>query len=217
METTQRLTSVRLPLWTLGIGVVALAVYASPFLTSMLIYDRAAIADGALWRFVTGSLVHYSSAHLGFDLLVFLVAGTMIETSGIRFYPALCLATGAGIGVVLYWAEPSMFHYAGLSGVATAAVVYLCLSGLSEAGIWRWACIAILLGLGIKLGFEFAVERPLFIAAVSNEFIPVPLSHFVGACVALLLFLLGRISVARGKASLDYDSTKMENGVKTHG
>jgi rhomboid family GlyGly-CTERM serine protease len=201
VEAAARLTAVRLPLWTLAICAGAVLVFLSPFLESVLIYDRGAIAHGELWRLVTGNLVHYSAAHLGYDLLALLVAGTMIETSGYRHYPILCLAAAVFIGMVLYWAEPTMFYYAGLSGVATAAIVYLCLHGLSEKGAWRWVCAAALLGLGIKMGIEFTFNESLLFSAGSSEFLPVPLSHLVGAGVALFLFVLSRSSAKNYRRS----------------
>lgn len=193
MEAAARVTPVRYPVWTLAICVSAALVFSLPPLAAILIYDRAAIADGELWRLVTGNLVHYSAAHLGYDLLALLVAGTMIETSRYRHYPALCFAAAAFIGMVLYWAEPAMSYYAGLSGVATAAIVYLCLHGLTEKGTWRWVCAAVLLGLSIKAGIEFTFNESLLAASGSSEFLPVPLSHLVGAGVALFLFVLSRL------------------------
>lgn len=188
MEAAARLTT-RFPLWTLAICVSATLIFFSPLLTAILIYDRAAIADGELWRLVTGNLVHYSAVHLGYDLLALLVAGSMIETSGYRHYPLLCLTAATCIGMVLYWSEPVMFYYAGLSGVATAAVAYLCLHGLTEKGAWQWMCVAVLLGLGIKIGIEFMFNESLLVASGSSEFRPVPLSHLVGGAVALFLFV----------------------------
>lgn len=190
MEAAARLTAIRLPFWTLAICAGAGLVFLSPFLESLLIYDREAIVHGEFWRLVTGNLVHYSAAHLGYDLLALLVAGTMIEVSGYRHYPILCLAAATCIGMVLYWAEPAMFYYAGLSGVATAAIVYLCLHGLTEKGAWRWVCAAAVLGLGTKVGIEFTFNESLLVASGPNKFLPVPLGHLVGAGVALFLFVL---------------------------
>jgi rhomboid family GlyGly-CTERM serine protease len=195
VEAVARLTAIRLPFWTLAICAGAGLIFLSPFLESLLIYDRSAIAHGELWRLVTGNLVHYSAAHLGYDLMALLVAGTMIETSGYRNYPVLCFAAAALIGMVLYWSEPAMLYYAGLSGVATAAIVYLCLHGLTEKSAWRWVCAAALFGLGIKVGVEFTLNESLLVASGSSEFLPMPLSHLVGAGVALFLFVLSRLRV----------------------
>lgn len=168
-------------------------IFLSPFLESILIYDRTAIAHGEIWRLVTGNLVHFSAAHLAYDLVALLVAGAIIETRGYRYYPALCFVAALFIGMVLYWAEPAMLYYAGLSGVATAAIVYLCLHGLTEKGAWRWVCAAALLGLGIKVGIELTFNESLLFASGSREFLPAPLSHLVGAGAALFLFVLSRL------------------------
>lgn len=195
MEAATRLTAIRLPFWTLAICAGAGLVFLSPFLESVLIYDRSAIAEGELWRLVTGNLVHYSAAHLGYDLMALLVAGTMIEISGYRHYPIMCFTATAFIGMILYWTEPAMSYYAGLSGVATAAIVYLCLHGLTEKGAWRWVCAAALFGLGIKIGIELAFNESLLFASGPREFLPAPLSHLVGAGAALFLFVLSRLRV----------------------
>lgn len=195
---------VRYPLWTLAMCAGAVLIFCLPSLATVLIYDRAAIAHGELWRFVTGNLVHYSAAHLGYDLLALLVAGTMIEISGYRHYPILCFASAACIGMVLYWTEPAMWYYAGLSGVATAAIVYLCLHGLAEKGAWRWVCAAVLPGLSIKVGIELTFNESLLFAAGSGEFLPAPLSHLVGAGAALFLFVLSRLRARNYRRSASH-------------
>ena len=195
MEAAARLTAVRLPLWTLTICAGAVLIFLSPLLESILIYDSTEIAHGEIWRLVTGNLVHFSAAHLAYDLVAFLVAGAIIEIRGYRYYPVLCFVAALFIGIVLYRAEPDMHYFAGLSGVATAAIVYLCLHGLTEKDAWRWVCAAALLGLGIKVGIELTFNESLLFASGSKEFLPAPLSHLVGAGAALFLFVLSRLTV----------------------
>lgn len=194
MDAAARLTPARLPVWTLAICTGVVLVFGSAAIQAFLIYDRNAIAHGELWRLVTGNFVHFSATHLGYDLAAFLVAGTIIEVRGCRHFLTLCFSSATFIGVVLYLAEPAMRYYAGLSGVATAAVAYLCLHGLTEKGTWRWLCIAVLVGLSAKIGIELALGKSLLFEIGMQEFVPVPLSHLVGAGTALLLFVLARLS-----------------------
>jgi rhomboid family GlyGly-CTERM serine protease len=199
VDTAARLTAARFPVWTLVICASAVLVFGSAAIQAFLIYDRNAIAHGELWRLVTGNLAHFSTTHLGYDLAAFLIVGTIIEIRGYRYFSTLCLSAAALIGVVLYFAEPAMHYYAGLSGVVAAAVVYLCLHGLTEKGTWRWLCAAVLIGLSAKIGIELALDKSLLFEIGMQEFVPVPLSHLVGAGTALLLFVLVRLSeLARG-------------------
>ncbi|MCR4300475.1 MAG: rhombosortase [Sulfuricaulis sp.] len=193
MEAAARLKAGRLPFWTLTICAGAVLIFLSSILESILIFDRTAIAHGEIWRLVTGNLVHFSALHLAYDLSVLFVAGAIIEIRGYRYYPVLCLTAALFIGIVLYRAEPDMLYFAGLSGVATAAIVYLCLHGLTEKGAWRWVCAAALFGLGIKFGIELTFNESLLFATGSREFLPAPLSHLVGAVTALFLFALSRL------------------------
>jgi rhomboid family GlyGly-CTERM serine protease len=194
VDAATRLTAARLPVWTLVICISAVLVFGSAVIHAWLIYDRNAIAHGELWRLVTGNLAHLSASHLGYDLVAFLIVGSIIEVRGYRFFSTLCLSAATLIGVVLYFAEPAMRYYAGLSGVATAAVVYLCLHGLIEKGTWRWLCAAVLVGLSAKIGIELALGKSLLFDIGKQEFVPVPLSHLVGAVTAVLLFVLVRLS-----------------------
>jgi len=202
MDADSRLIWARLPVWTLLIGAGALVIFNSTKLTSLLIYDRAAISHGEFWRLLTGNLVHYSTAHLVYNLLAFLIAGTIIEIRGYRFFPVLCLSASIFIGIILFLLEPGMYFYAGLSGVVSAAVAYLCLQGLSEKGMWRWLCAATLAGLAAKTGIELMLGKSFLLSVSGEEFVPVPLGHLVGIVTSILLFLLMRLSaiMARTKA-----------------
>lgn len=131
-------------------------------------YDRAAIADGELWRLLTGHLAHLGPGHLGLNL-----AGLLLLWVVLR--PVLGLADWLGAGFVgllaidagLYWLEPGIAWYVGLSGL---------LHGLWSAGAgaaWRRDRIAgsVLWGLLVgKLAWEQLAG-------------PVPLSAGVGPVV----------------------------------
>lgn len=184
------LSTARRPVRTLAISAAALLVYFLPGLKPLLIYDRAAVAHGELWRLLTGNLVHLSNAHLTLDVAAFLIAGTIIEQRGYRHFTTLCVSAAALIGVAIYLFEPALQFYGGLSGVVTAAVVYLCLEGMTEQGSWRWLCAAMLAGLSAKLWIELASGKSLLLVIGGGNFVPVPLSHLTGAVVAVILFAL---------------------------
>lgn len=192
MDASARVSAGTWPVWTLLIGGAAAAVFLTPALQGALIFDRAAIVGGQWWRFVTGNLVHHTTTHFIYDVGAFLVAGALIEVRRHSHLATLCLAAGAGIGAVLFIADPGMRYYGGLSGIVTATVVYLCLCGLSEASWWRWLCAGVLVLVVAKIGLEFALGETLVGPAKSQSFVPAPLSHVTGAVIALILFLLTR-------------------------
>ena len=196
MDAQAQLTASRLPVWTLAICACALLVFLVPGLATLLVYDRAAITHGELWRLVTGNLVHFSTTHLVYDLASFLIAGAIIEIRGYQYFPMLCLSAAMLIGVAVFSFAPELHFYGGISGIVTAAVTYLCLHGVSEKGTWRWLCAAMLAGLAAKFWIEIALGESLLLAVSTETFVPVPLSHLIGAITALLAFVLMRLSIS---------------------
>jgi len=184
------LNAIPVPIWTLLLCGVAASVFSLPPVETALVYNRAAIADGELWRLTTGNLVHFSTSHFLYDVTALLVAGALIETQCYRHFATLCLASSALIGVTLYIAMPEIVVFGGLSGVVTAAVTYLCLHGARQGGAWKWLCLVVLACLVTKLGVEMAFGFSLTVGAGTQTFVPVPVSHAAGAVTALLLFVL---------------------------
>lgn len=190
MAASARLSAIPVPIWTLLLCGVAASVFSLPLAQTALVYNRAAIADGELWRLVTGNLVHLSTPHFLYDVTALLVAGALVEMHRYRHFATLCLVSGALIGVTLYVAMPEIVVFGGLSGVVTAAVTYLCLHGVQQGGAWKWLCLLMLAGLVTKLGVEMAFGFSLTLGAGTQTFVPVPVSHVTGAVAALLLFVL---------------------------
>lgn len=192
METAARLKLPVVPVWTLLLCGAGLVVFFAPALQTALIYDRTAISHGEVWRLVTGHLVHYSPSHVVYDVLALLVAGSIIEVRRYPHFAIFCAAAALLIGALLFLALPEMQHYAGLSGLATGALVYLCLHALDEASPWRRVCLAILAVLAVKLALEIVFGQSLTTLAAETRFVPVPLSHGAGAVTAFLVFLVAK-------------------------
>ena len=190
MAASARLNAIPIPIWTLLLCGVAASVFSLPLVQTALVYNRTAIADGEFWRLITGNLVHLSTPHFLYDVTALLVAGALIEMHRYRHFAMLCLVSGALIGMTLYVAMPEIIVFGGLSGVVTAAVTYLCLHGVQQGGAWKWLCLLVLAGLVAKLGVEMAFGFSLTVGAGTQTFVPVPVSHAVGAATALLLYVL---------------------------
>ena len=188
MAATTQLSK-RLPLRTLALCIVVLCIHISQTLHDALLFERAAILHGQLWRLLSGNLVHYSDTHLLLNLAAMLVAGAIIESRDYRHYGLLLVTSAFTIGCAVLLLRPDITQFAGLSGVVTAAVVYLCLHGLYEGKVWRRLCIIMLASLCLKLGAELLFETSLEQRLDETVFLPLPLSHIVGALTALGIFL----------------------------
>ena len=187
---TPRLIPLRIPLATLLVCSAAGVVFAQPQLQALLIYDRAAIDGGEIWRLVTGNLVHFSPSHFLYDVVPLFVAGAVIEMRGSRRFAILCLASAATIGATVYVGSPELSVFGGLSGIVMAAFTYLCLDGLNESGAWRRLCQVALILLVVKMSIEMTLGRSFesFAESESPSFVPVPPAHIAGAVTALILF-----------------------------
>jgi len=184
-----------IPVWTLAICATAAVVFGAPQLQALLVYNREAIGEGEIWRLLTGNLVHLSGSHFIKDVIALLATGLLIETGRCRHFALLCLISGTLIGSVLYFAEPELLVYGGLSGIVTAAATYLCLHGIEEGSGYRWLCLGTLLCLAVKTGMEMTLG--FLPGAESQGFVLVAASHAVGAATAILLFVVEAAGMPR--------------------
>ena len=166
-------------------GILA---YVVPNSAPLIVYDRAAILSGEVWRLITGNWVHFSVSHLVYDSATLGIVGWMIERRGYPYYKSLYILAPFLIGTGLLAAQHDLHFYGGLSGVACGAVVYLTLHGLREPGPWRWICLNVLFLTTGKIILESAINAFAFVKVDDVPFAPVPLSHVLGALAALLIF-----------------------------
>ena len=82
----------------------------------------------------TGHWVHFSAAHLVYDLLALGIVSWMIEVKQLPGFGWLCLLAPWLISGGLLLVEPQVTFYGGLSALAVTALVYLALHGLHEVG-----------------------------------------------------------------------------------
>lgn len=185
----------RLPLATLLLCGAAGAVFGVPQLQALLIYSRAAIAEGEIWRLITGNLVHLSPSHFFCDIAALLLVGTAVEIQGSRPYAMLCLVSAMAVGATVYVGSPELSVFGGLSGVVMAAATFLCLSGLEKPGARRRLCWLGIAALAVKMTIEMSLGASLaaFAEGETPSFVPVPSSHVAGAASAFVLFASMRL------------------------
>jgi rhomboid family GlyGly-CTERM serine protease len=184
------------------VAVLAAIVWCSPTLTSLLQFDRAAIARGELWRLVTGHWAHWSFSHLAWDLAAFVALGVAC----VRRRPqatAWTLAIGSlAIGAAVWFWQPQLSTYRGMSGLDAALFALLAVDLLMGTTLHavRAACAAVLLCFLAKLDFELMSGRSFFVDSAAADFVPVPLAHAVGAAVGGVAALVAATAASRHTA-----------------
>ena len=108
----------------------------------LLIYDRTAVMQGEWWRIWTGHLVHFGWPHFVCDAGLFLILGRLIE----RVYPVISrtalVAMPVVIAVTLYWLDPAMVRYGGLSAVNFGLLLFLAGRGWKKNWVdWFWPAV----------------------------------------------------------------------------
>lgn len=101
-------------------------------LNPWLEYQRSEIADGQLWRLISGHLVHMNLWHLGMNLAGFLLCWLFFPDLLTR--RRLWLWLGLSIPLVsagFWFLDPGLQGYVGFSGVLHGLLVMCLLAGLS--------------------------------------------------------------------------------------
>src|SRR4051812_34665129 len=106
------------PPWAfLALGAVALVVQLNPAWRDALLFDRSAVADGQFWRVWTGHLVHFGWPHFVADAGLFLILGWLLQPRHALFSRIALVAMPVFISAAIYWCDPTMSRYGGLSAV----------------------------------------------------------------------------------------------------
>ncbi len=178
----------RLPCVSLLLAGIAVGVQLCPSWQTWLQYDRAAIADGQLWRIVTCHLTHCSFDHLVWDVGVLLVLGCLCEMDDRRRWMRCVTLTVVLIPAALWVLMPALQTYRGLSGIDSALFVLLAASILKDSlatgrRFWAGATVVLLCGFVAKAAFEFLTAQTLFVDSAASGMVPIPLAHIVGGIV----------------------------------
>jgi len=141
-------------------ALAALTELGGEPLRQLFRYDRAAVAGGELWRLLTGHLEHLGPSHMVMNVIALsvlaFVLGPLLKP---RDWIAVSLSSALAIDAGLYWLNPSIAWYVGLSGVLHGYWAAASVNGLIRRRPEALALTALIL---VKLGYEtFVGSVPL--------------------------------------------------------
>ncbi len=186
----------RLPWFTLLLAGAAVVIYAiAGPAPAGLLFDRAALARGEVWRLLTAHLVHSDRAHLAWNLAALVPLGALLELrAGCRGWRYLgVLAIGAfAVDAWLWWLEPDLALYCGLSGILNSLFAALAVT------LWREtrhpAFLLALAGNLVKIAVEAANGAALLPTTIWAS---VPGAHLAGLAAGLAFALTLRTARTR--------------------
>ncbi|MBA3848719.1 MAG: rhombosortase [Opitutus sp.] len=143
-----------MPAWQFGaVFLFALAAQLQPAWREALIYDRAAIGAGQLWRAWTGHAVHFGWPHFAADGGLLLIIGWTLGREFPRASWLGLLLLPPFISAAIYFLDPEMTRYAGLSAVNLGLLLLLAARGWKgNLRDWFWPAIVVI--YVVELGYE---------------------------------------------------------------
>jgi len=174
---------ITLPWRSLLLGSGAVAAYlilgAAP---EAWVFDRVAIAQGDWWRLITGHWVHSDLTHAVWDITALLLFGALFEARLQWRLPLTLLVATVGVDVWLWWGDPALRYYCGLSGI---------LNGLLIVGLlhlWRDLRHPLILLTAVAAALKIIVEIHVGQALLTRTAWPsVPTVHAAGFLCGLVL------------------------------
>lgn len=156
----------------LSVGLIGDHEFAQRFVA-----DRAAIADGELWRLFSGALVHIDQGQAGRDLSVFFLLGAVHEGLFGRRWAWLMLLL-LPLGPILAFAQGASSYF----GLSCAVNGLFALSLIEQ---WRrarapWIVLLAVVFLA-KLLYEGISGDMMMPMALERGVHPLPLAHLGGA------------------------------------
>ena len=134
------------PPWAfLALGAIALVIQFNPAWRDALLFDRDALARGELWRVWTGHLVHFGWPHFVADAGLFVILGWLLQPQHALFNRIALVVMPVFISAVIYWCDPTMTRYGGLSAVNLGLLLFLAAQGWQRNWTdWFWPTVLLI-------------------------------------------------------------------------
>jgi rhomboid family GlyGly-CTERM serine protease len=166
-------------------GLMAIIYIAIGPAPETWVFDRAALADGQIWRLFAAHWVHSDVGHLMWNLGGLLILGSSLERSaGGRQVVQVLMLGSLMVDLVVWLLLPELSYYCGLSG-ALNALLLPALYSLREQ-FPKSALLLVAFGSLLKIVIEQQAGQALF---SNTAWVSVPLAHLAGWIVGLLLVI----------------------------
>ncbi|RMH22714.1 MAG: rhombosortase [Gammaproteobacteria bacterium] len=169
-----------------ALALISLSIQFSEPAQTLLRYDRAAIANGEIWRLLTGNLAHLNWPHLWLNLagllLIWLLTQHLFST---RQWGLAFLFTSLGVSSGLYIFDSELLWYVGLSGILHGLLVAPLTFNIRNNCLADHALLAIVL---LKVIWE-QFQGPMESSEALIEGQVVTDAHLFGAISGLVLGL----------------------------
>ena len=135
------------------VSAISVAIQLFPqSLRHIVRYDRAAIAEGELWRIITGHLAHLGWSHLAMNVAGLWVVTYVFAPPGKAWvWTAWMFVTAMLTGVGLYFFSPQLSFYVGLSGALHGIIVIGALRWIQQGD---WMGLLVLIIVAAKIAWE---------------------------------------------------------------
>ena len=178
--------NVQLPWLTAILCIATLALFLmygeAP---AALVYNRTAIAQGAIWQLFTGHFAHCDLPHLLWNLLPLAFIGSLLELRISRQgFAGATIISCLGVSGWLWFARPELLLYCGLSGMLNGLLIVLL------ARLWQESRHPVLplIGLGtvLKIIFETTRQKAIF---TNPSWAVLPEAHGAGMVAGIAVVL----------------------------
>lgn len=175
---------VKFPRLTLATAALVVAIFILPGAGESLAWERNAGGFTSWVTALTAHLTHWDLSHLCFDLLAWIVLGSMLEMHARRLWVLTIGLSAPLVSLFVLLAAPDVLIYRGLSGLDSALFITTALMILDRARQQEdrgmaWIAIGSILALLAKIAWEWATGSPVF--ARGGDFTAVPQAHLAGA------------------------------------
>ena len=167
------------------IAAICIAIgFSGESISEILRYDAVAIKQGEAWRIISAHFVHLSLSHLWLNLAgLALVFAFFASCISIKYWLFSLAVNAIGISLLIYFLNPEIIWYVGLSGVLHGLFV---LGGIADIQHRKWEGIGFTVIILSKVIYE-QISGPL---PGSEEAAGGPVlvdAHFYGAVIGLFL------------------------------
>lgn len=193
----RRFTLDKIPWIFLSVATIATAIEINGAFhgswRTLLIYDRSAIAHGEWWRIWTGHLVHFGWPHFIADTGLFVILGFLLEPRQPALSRFTLFAMPAVISGSLFFFDPALARYGGLSAVNLGLLVFLACRGWQKNWFdWFWPSVLAIYLAEIILEATYGHGHGGGMIQFDDSRIHVAtVAHIPGAIFGVLLWLLG--------------------------